>query len=369
MRVAVCRVAGEDVNARMAAEGWAFAYRGYSIRYVADEVAAKAAERGIWRGDVVAPWDWRRGKRLAGGRTASQAAGSRPAAQRGSGRCTIKGNIGKGGARIYHLPGGRIYGRTRIDTASGERWFCSEAEARAAGWRRSRQQAIPPTMSTFTGETPMKRYYVYENWTARTYSAHDVVVHLHGCAHCPFDSEGRRRCPEPSGANEHWHPLGELESPEAEMRTAHATVPSGIVFRYCGHCSVRCGRMMRVFYGSRSGHAHRYLCRGGMDQSGGGACIGVGGVSVDRAVTVQIMETVSGHAVEAAILAAEQVKACNGDVKRALVHELEQARYEASLANRCYEAVDPDRAVEMRTDGHRERINDTERGGRSGSGG
>ena len=85
-----------------------------------------------------------------------------------------------------------------------------------------------------------------------------------------------------------------------------------------------------------------------MDQSGGGACIGVGGVSVDRAVTVQIMETVSGHAVEAAILAAEQVKACNGDVKRALVHELEQARYEASLANRRYEAVDPDKRLVAR---------------------
>jgi hypothetical protein len=24
----------------------------------------------------------------------------------------------------------------------------------------------------------------------------------------------------------------------------------------------RCGRMMRVFYGMRSGHAHRYQCRG-----------------------------------------------------------------------------------------------------------
>lgn len=137
--VAVCRVGDEDVNAWMVAEGWAFAYRRYSMRYVADEMAAKAAGRGIWRGDVVAPWDWRRGERLAGGGTASQRAASRPAAQPGSGRCPIKGNIGKSGARIYHVPGGRFYERTRIDTAKGERWFCSEAEARAAGWRRSRQ--------------------------------------------------------------------------------------------------------------------------------------------------------------------------------------------------------------------------------------
>ena len=137
--VAVCRVAGEDVNAWMAAEGWAFAYRRYSMRYLAEESAAKAAKRGIWRGDVVAPWDWRRGERLAGGTTAAKPAASRPAAQRGSGRCAIKGNIGKSGGRIYHIPGGRYYDRTRIDPSKGERWFCSEAEARAAGWRRSRQ--------------------------------------------------------------------------------------------------------------------------------------------------------------------------------------------------------------------------------------
>ena len=137
--VAVCRVGGEDLNAWMAAEGWAFAYRRFSMRYVAEESAAKAANRGIWRGDAVAPWDWRRGERLTGAATAPQSGASRPAAQQRSGRCNIKGNIGKGGARIYHVPGGRFYDRTRIDTSKGERWFCIESKARAAGWRRSRQ--------------------------------------------------------------------------------------------------------------------------------------------------------------------------------------------------------------------------------------
>ena len=60
-------------------------------------------------------------------------------AQQGSGRCAIKGNISRDGARIYHVPGGRYYERTRINRSKGERWFCSEAQARAAGWRRSRQ--------------------------------------------------------------------------------------------------------------------------------------------------------------------------------------------------------------------------------------
>ena len=61
--VAVCRVGGADVNAWMVAEGWAFAYRKYSTEYVAEETAAKAAKRGVWRGDVVAPWDWRRSRK------------------------------------------------------------------------------------------------------------------------------------------------------------------------------------------------------------------------------------------------------------------------------------------------------------------
>lgn len=52
--------------------------------------------------------------------------------------CRIKGNISiDTGERIYHVPGQKYYTSTRIDHAYGERWFCSEAEAKSAGWRRS----------------------------------------------------------------------------------------------------------------------------------------------------------------------------------------------------------------------------------------
>ena len=51
--------------------------------------------------------------------------------------CRIKGNISLEGERIYHVPGGEWYAETRIDELEGERWFCSEEEARAAGWRKS----------------------------------------------------------------------------------------------------------------------------------------------------------------------------------------------------------------------------------------
>jgi len=51
-----------------------------------------------------------------------------------SGKCRIKGNIG-GSGKIYHVPGTAAYEKTKIDAVKGERWFCSEDEARAAGWR------------------------------------------------------------------------------------------------------------------------------------------------------------------------------------------------------------------------------------------
>lgn len=52
--------------------------------------------------------------------------------------CNIKGNISATGERIYHLPGQRYYSQTIISGIYGERYFCSEAEARRAGWRRAK---------------------------------------------------------------------------------------------------------------------------------------------------------------------------------------------------------------------------------------
>lgn len=52
--------------------------------------------------------------------------------------CVIKGNISSNGEKIYHLPGQRYYNSTVITESKGERWFCSEEEALAAGWRKSK---------------------------------------------------------------------------------------------------------------------------------------------------------------------------------------------------------------------------------------
>lgn len=53
--------------------------------------------------------------------------------------CDIKGNVSYySGERIYHVRDQENYSETRIDWMSGERWFCTQEEAQAAGWRRTK---------------------------------------------------------------------------------------------------------------------------------------------------------------------------------------------------------------------------------------
>ena len=96
--------------------------------HLSEEAAAQAAGLGIWRGGAkpTTPWEYRadRWERAA---AASPRAG-----------CPIKGNISQDGEQIYHTPWSPWYGRTQINESQGERWFCDENEAAAAGWRPAR---------------------------------------------------------------------------------------------------------------------------------------------------------------------------------------------------------------------------------------
>lgn len=58
--------------------------------------------------------------------------------------CAIKGNVNRKGERIYHAPESLHYARIDMATGSGKRWFCSEAEAVAAGWRKAGERRSAP---------------------------------------------------------------------------------------------------------------------------------------------------------------------------------------------------------------------------------
>jgi endonuclease YncB( thermonuclease family) len=122
--VAQCSVDGHDMGQMIVRAGLAWAFRRYSDSYDLDEKAAAVADRGLWAVQVQLPSDYRAAARQANAPTDQN--------------CAIKGNISNNG-RIYHMPGQEHYGRTRINPASGERWFCTRAAAEAAGWRAARR--------------------------------------------------------------------------------------------------------------------------------------------------------------------------------------------------------------------------------------
>ncbi len=119
--VAVCHVGEIDISARMIVEGMAWAFIEFSGDYVDLETRARNLRVGIWRGTSEPPWAYR-------------ARRWKLAEQQAPEGCPIKGNISKLG-RIYHAPWSPWYKRTRVSPEKGERWFCSEREARDAGWR------------------------------------------------------------------------------------------------------------------------------------------------------------------------------------------------------------------------------------------
>lgn len=119
--IAICRVGALELNAEMVRRGLAWAFVRYSRRLVNVEADARRLRVGVWQGQNEPPWAYR-AERWA------------HAEAQVRNKCAIKGNVSSGG-RIYHLPWSPHYAEVRIDTARGERWFCSEADAIAAGWR------------------------------------------------------------------------------------------------------------------------------------------------------------------------------------------------------------------------------------------
>jgi DNA invertase Pin-like site-specific DNA recombinase len=106
----------------------------------------------------------------------------------------------------------------------------------------------------------------------------------------------------------------------------------------------RCGRRLHVVYSgqSRGTPRARYSCRIGNAMHGLEPCITLGARRPDAAIAAEILVAVQPVAVEAAVMAAEDVAAGRDEGRRALELECQHAEYEVKLAARRYEAVDPD---------------------------
>ena len=117
----VCFVDGRDINAEMVRSGLAWAFVKYSTTYVEVEAEARTLKVGVWQAETEPAWVFRE-KRWQTAETAAPNG------------CAIKGNVTAHG-HIYHMPWSPWYGKVQVEAAKGERWFCSEAEAKEAGWR------------------------------------------------------------------------------------------------------------------------------------------------------------------------------------------------------------------------------------------
>ena len=117
----VCMVGRLDINAELVRRGYAWAFVRYSKVYVGQEAEARARLLGIWQGPAMPAWDYR----------AQRWTDASPSAPEG---CAIKGNVSRGGL-IYHMPWSPWYEKVAMRPDKGTRWFCSETDAAAAGWR------------------------------------------------------------------------------------------------------------------------------------------------------------------------------------------------------------------------------------------
>ena len=147
--LADCTLGGDSINAWLVLSGNAIVSR-YRSRnpsqsglgalvtpnpdFLAQEASARSRKLGLWAEGFTIPQDWRHGESAL---TGAEIGGLSLAGLLPSLTCKIKGNVSQDGNRIYHVPGGAYYDRTGIDLGNGEHWFCTEAEAQKAGWRRS----------------------------------------------------------------------------------------------------------------------------------------------------------------------------------------------------------------------------------------
>ncbi len=138
------RADGASVQRWLVRNGHAMDWPRYSNgMFSREQSTAKADKIGIWQGPFQPPWEWRAAQREQPDSSSTislvPSDASSAFASEQSGACSIKGNISRKGERIYHVPGQKYYAQTQVSPGKGERWFCSEQEARAAGWRRSQQ--------------------------------------------------------------------------------------------------------------------------------------------------------------------------------------------------------------------------------------
>ena len=107
----------------------------------------------------------------------------------------------------------------------------------------------------------------------------------------------------------------------------------------------RCGHTLQISYSGRDSASPNFRCLRRHHQTGSAACVSCSGKAVDDAVSEQMLQAIAPQAIDAAIAAAQRAGERHREQRQALQLELEQARYDAQLAARRYEHVDPEQRL------------------------
>ncbi|RMI14111.1 recombinase family protein, partial [Pseudoroseomonas wenyumeiae] len=135
----------------------------------------------------------------------------------------------------------------------------------------------------------------------------------------------------------------------AANRAKHDGIPRGGPALLGGlvRCG-RCGRRMTLAYHD-NGREARYQCCLEAVTFGGLRCQSLSAQPVDGRVAVLILAALAPSAVEVSLQLAEDVELERAERRRHWTQRLERAGYEAALARRRYEAVDPGMRLVART--------------------
>ena len=113
----------------------------------------------------------------------------------------------------------------------------------------------------------------------------------------------------------------------------------------CGNC----GRKLAVYYDGPAKSAPGYYCTSGDTVNGRGVRhLRAGGTAIDAAVADAFLAALQPAALDACLLAARQLEAGHDTVLDQHRRQVEQARYQASRAERLYRAVDPENRLVAR---------------------
>ena len=104
----------------------------------------------------------------------------------------------------------------------------------------------------------------------------------------------------------------------------------------------RCGRALSVAYAGRPPGRPTYRCDRAQTARGLDRCMTFGGSRVDAAIAAELLRVVEPMAIEAAREAERMHEEGEAERRQMAELDLQQARYDASLAERRYAACDPD---------------------------